>query len=220
MTIKACVFDAFGTLFQLALPSTLINDDRAINALNICRQKQLEYSWLYSQMGAYIPFEEVTKKALAYAYAKLQITDSKFKEQLQTIFLTPNYYDDVLETLKELQQNDITCGILSNGSPKMLEGVLDYTGLQNTFDFVLSADTVKTFKPNPKVYQLVVDHLGLIKKELLFVSSNQWDIAGANNFEFKTAWINRQNITKEPIIEHTNHRELKSVIDVLRIVCD
>ncbi|MFS4466818.1 haloacid dehalogenase type II [Maribacter sp. 2210JD10-5] len=220
--IKACVFDAFGTLFQLDLPPDVITNKRAVEALQICRQKQLEYSWLYNQMGNYLPFEKITEIALKYAVEKVDLEDIALEpalsevevRKLKTIFFTPNYYGDVLETISTLKKEKITCGILSNGSVKMLSEVLKHTQLENTFDFVLSADAAKTFKPNPKVYAIALHHLRIPKEEILFVSSNQWDVSGANAFGFKTAWVNRNEHLKEPILANDSTLLLKTLSDI------
>ncbi|MEM7485242.1 MAG: haloacid dehalogenase type II [Bacteroidota bacterium] len=212
--IKVCVFDAFGTLFQLDLPVDVATNKTALEALKISRQKQLEYSWLYSQMGKYLPFEKITMMAIKYAVKKVGLKDITLSRKLKTIFLTPNYYDDVVETVRELKTSGIRCGILSNGSGKMLSEVIKYTGLVDAFDFVLSAEDVKTFKPSPLVYGIALHHLRIPKEQILFVSSNQWDISGANAFGFKTAWINRSDSLREPILDSAETIILKKLSSI------
>ena len=188
--IKVCVFDAFGTLFQLDLPVDVATNKTALEALKISRQKQLEYSWLYSQMGKYLPFEKITMMAIKYAVKKVGLKDITLSRKL------------------------IRCGILSNGSGKMLSEVIKYTGLVDAFDFVLSAEDVKTFKPSPLVYGIALHHLRIPKEQILFVSSNQWDISGANAFGFKTAWINRSDSLREPILDSAETIILKKLSSI------
>ena len=215
--IRGCVFDAFGTLFRIVLPQELASHSLAQEILLLCRQKQLEYSWIYGLMDTYMPFEQLTQMALEFAFDKLKINDILLMQKLQGSFFTPQYYDDVPEVLTHLNTQKIAKVILSNGSSKMLSKVLAHTAITDQFDKVLSAEAAQTFKPNKTVYQLATKALRFPKDEILFVSSNQWDIAGAANYGFQTAWVNRDKLLAEPIIKGKVHYEFESLKSLMEL---
>lgn len=192
-TIKALVFDAYGTLFDvhsvIALGERLFpGQGTALSQL--WRAKQLEYTWLRSLMGRYEDFTAVTRAALEYACKSMQLPlDAGKTAQLMAAYNQLALYPDASEALAEL--SGLKLAILSNGSPAMLGPVVKNAGLDKTFAAVISVDEVKIFKPDPRVYQLAPDRLGVGKAETGFVSSNYWDAAGAKNFGFNVFWINR-----------------------------
>lgn len=216
--IKACIFDAFGTLFKMALPPEVARDERAQKVLAVCRQKQLEYTWQYSLMGKYDSFDVITQMALDFGFKSLGIVDDDLKKVLHAAFFAPAYYEDVPNTLHRLKEEKVFRAILSNGSPKMLSDVVKHTRLGDSFDAIASVDAVQVFKPSPVVYQMVLDQLGLTKNNVLFLSSNQWDVAGAYHFGLRTAWINREGKTREPIISEGSISEFSSLDDILDFI--
>ena len=204
-SIRALVFDAYGTLFNV---HSVMTTCEALfpgkgNALSqLWRTRQLEYSWLRSLMGRYVDFNQVTRESLQVACASLGLTYSDaVSTQLSNAYRTLALFDDTLPTLQQLrrQQPAFKLAILSNGAAEMLNAVVAYNKLDAMLDAVLSVDEVAIFKPDPRVYQLACDRLRFSRDEIGFVSSNGWDAAGAKSFGFKTFWINRTNATVDAL---------------------
>jgi 2-haloacid dehalogenase len=193
LDIQAVVFDAYGTLFDVHSVARRCEEmfpGKGPQLSQLWRTKQLEYTWLRSLMGRYEDFASITRAALRYACQALALARSERTEAaLIEEYLRLAPYPEVGSALDGLKRRKLA--ILSNGSPAMLEGVVRNAGLSAAFAAVLSADSVKTFKPHPAVYQLAVDALGVPKEQLAFVSSNSWDAIGATAFGFRTYWINR-----------------------------
>ncbi len=192
---KVIVFDAYGTLLNLNRIDALLSAIYGSLGKEIgltWRQKQLEYSWLRTLMGSYQSFKVVTIEALRFATAYHKVDLSTENEYL----LTQNYdkltlFDDVSSTLNELE-NGHQLAVLSNANLQMLIPVLDNNNISSKFDFILSADAIKEFKPKPTVYQYAVDIFKKPKNEMTFISSNPWDVSGAKFFGFHTIWVNRK----------------------------
>lgn len=194
--IKACVFDAYGTLFDVHAPTAAIADklgDKAQPLSETWRGKQLQYTWLRSLMDDYADFWVVTGDGLDYAMAQHGIDDAEIRDQLMSLYMTLDAYPDALDTLQKLKDAGYATGILSNGSPKMLEAAVNNSGLAPLLDEVLSVDDVGIYKPSGKVYQMAVDSMGVTANEICFVSANSWDAAGAAGFGFQVAHLNRFN---------------------------
>ncbi len=191
--IKALVFDAYGTLFDVHSVNALCDEffpGRGAQLSQTWRAKQLEYTWLKSLMGRYQDFEKVTEAALKFACKSLKLDcplESHKKLMQAYLYLEP--YPEVKEALAALSHCKLA--ILSNGSPRMLKALVKNSGLSKTFDAVISVDEVKIFKPSPKVYALAPKILKLKKSEIGFISSNFSDICGAASFGLRTFWINR-----------------------------
>lgn len=192
--IGACVFDAYGTLFDVHSAvgrSGGALGGKADKVSALWRQKQLEYTWLRSLMGEYVEFWQVTGEGLDYALAANGIDDPALHKQLMDLYLSLNAYPEVKDALNRLRAGGKKTAILSNGSPKMLQAAVQSAGLDEVLDEVFSVEDVSIFKPDRRVYQLAVDRLGIEAGQICFVSSNAWDAAGAAHFGFKVAWINR-----------------------------
>lgn len=191
MQPAALIFDAYGTLFDVhsvVRRCETFWPGKGASLSPLWRSKQLEYSWLRSLMGRYAPFSQLTREALRYSCAALQLPlDASMEKALLQEYLALAPYADVPPGLKKLSGRKLA--ILSNGSPDMLEPLVAASGL--AFDAVLSVDTVKVYKPAPAVYQLAVSRLGIRKEQIGFVSSNCWDALGAKSFGFAVYWINR-----------------------------
>ncbi len=198
-SLRALVFDAYGTLFNVHSVMTTCETlfPGKGNALSqLWRTTQLEYSWLRSLMGRHVDFNQVTRESLQVACASLGLTYSDaVSAQLNNAYRTLALFDDTLPTLQRLrrQQPAVKLAILSNGAAEMLNAVVAYNKLDTMLDAVLSVDEVAIFKPDPRVYQLACDRLHVNREEIGFVSSNGWDAAGAKSFGLKTFWINRTN---------------------------
>lgn len=199
-SIRGYVFDAYGTLFDV---HSVVEAGREITADPLAlsltwRQKQLEYTWLRSLMGRYEDFWAVSESALRYAIRRLGLTASEAQiERLMSAYLTLACFPEVKAALARLQGRP--CAILSNGAPAMLAAVVNASGLAGALPHVLSVDAVKVFKPSPLVYALAPKAMGVPAAELLFVSSNAWDVAGAKAFGFQVAWCNRTGAPDEEL---------------------
>lgn len=191
--IKAWVFDAYGTLFDplsVQGKAERIFPGRGEALSRLWRLRQLEYTWLRALMNHYADFWQVTREALVYASHSLGLRcEAPQQEELMQEYLHLKVYPDVTEGLALLLNQRLA--ILSNGSPRMLEAVVEHAGLKQAVATVLSVDKVRTYKPSPTVYQLAVEALKLKKNEIGFVSSNYWDAAGAAAFGFPAFWLNR-----------------------------
>jgi 2-haloacid dehalogenase len=197
---RAFVFDAYGTLFDvhsvMEAARAVTPDPQALSQL--WRQKQLEYTWLRSLMGRYQDFWLVTGQALRFALRRLGITAAESQiEALMSAYLTLSPFPEVPNALRALRGRPLA--ILSNGSPRMLESAVRSSALGAAFDHVLSVDAVGVYKPSPLVYDLAVRAFGLPASEILFVSSNAWDVAGAGAYGFMTCWCNRTNMPADEL---------------------
>ncbi len=192
--IGACVFDAYGTLFDVHSAvgrSGGALGDKAGPVSALWRQKQLEYTWLRSLMGAYVDFWQVTGEGLDFALAANRVADAELRQRLMDLYLNLDAYPDVPPALDALRAGGKKTAILSNGAPAMLRAAVESADLGARLDAALSVDELGIFKPDPRVYQLAVDRLGVAAGRICFVSTNGWDAAGAAYFGFKVAWLNR-----------------------------
>ncbi|MEX1107877.1 MAG: haloacid dehalogenase type II [Dongiaceae bacterium] len=190
----ACVFDAYGTLFDIGTPAEVCREalgDVAPALTALWRRKQLEYTWLRSLMGQYADFSQVTADALDVALAALAIDPGRLRQRLLDSYLALDVYPEVPLALQHLRARGIALLILSNGTRPMLDAVCVRNDIAALFDDILSVDAVGMFKPHPSVYRLATARLGLAPADIAFVSSNGWDIAGGSAFGFKTVWVNR-----------------------------
>jgi 2-haloacid dehalogenase len=193
-SVRHAVFDAYGTLFDIHSAASRYQvrlGEQAEAVSTIWRTKQLEYTWLRSLMQCYVDFWIVTQDALDYALESKGIDDNSLRKDLLRAYHELACYPEVPDTLSKIKQMGLGTAILSNGSPEMLEAGVSNSNLGKVIDSVISVDTIKVFKPSPKVYQLATDQLGCNPEEILFFSSNAWDVSGAATFGFQTVWINR-----------------------------
>jgi 2-haloacid dehalogenase len=197
---KAVVFDAYGTLFDVhsavGRHMAQIGPDAA-RFSEVWRAKQLEYSWVLSLAGRYEPFWTLTERALDYAFSRFPGVDRSVRPHLLEAYRTLDAYPEVRETLRTLQARGLHTGILSNGDPGMLNAAVASAGLAHALDVVLSVDAVEVFKTSPRTYDLVLQALPVSADEVVFVSSNRWDIAGASAFGFRPVWVNRLGLPDE-----------------------
>jgi 2-haloacid dehalogenase len=199
--IRAITFDAYGTLFDVhSVIATCSRKfpSQGAELSKLWRAKQLEYTWLRSLMGQYEDFWRVTESALAFACNSLSLAcPPETRRELMESYLHLDSFPDAKAALAKLAQYKLA--ILSNGSPKMLDAVVEGTGLKGMFAEVISADEVKIYKSSPRVYGLVSKHLGVSNSAIAFVSSNFWDIAGAKSYGFFTCWVNRCNLVEDEL---------------------
>jgi 2-haloacid dehalogenase len=192
--VRACVFDAYGTLFDVhsAVARLRPQIGERANALSqLWRTKQLEYTWLRALMGHHADFWQVTGDALDYALARADVAPGAVRESLMRAYLALDAYPEVPGMLERLRGRALKLAILSNGEPRMLRAGAESAGIDHLLDAILSVEEVGIFKPHPKVYQLAVDRLGVRPDEIAFLSSNAWDVHGAACFGLRPVWINR-----------------------------
>lgn len=200
MPVTTCIFDAYGTLFDVSAAARRAAsepDHRDIaddwpRIAEFWRQKQLQYSWIRAITGAHTDFWQVTQDGLDWTLEKTGHTgDAQLRERLLALYWELQAYPEVPAMLAALKQAGLNTAILSNGSPGMLEGAIKSAGIGDMLDDCLSVESVGIFKPNGQVYDLVTDRFGCTKAQVLFVSSNGWDAAAAKGYGFTTAWVNR-----------------------------
>ena len=193
MTIKAVVFDAYGTLYDIQSVAAVTEDafpGYGDIITQIWRIKQLEYSWLRSLMRRYEDFSVITRESLAYTIRVLGLKhDAAAFERIMDKYLHLDLYPDALPALASLKDRKLA--ILSNGSSDMLNGLVRNSGLDRVLDATISVDQKRVFKPAPEAYTLIEARLGVRPDEVLFVSSNPWDACGAKAFGLNVAWIER-----------------------------
>jgi 2-haloacid dehalogenase len=195
VTIKAVVFDAYGTLYDIQSVAEITEQafpGYGEMITQIWRIKQLEYSWLRSLMQRYRDFSVITRESLAYTLRilGLEYDDAAFERILEK-YLHLDLYPDALAALSALKDRKLA--ILSNGSPGMLHALVANSGLDRLLDATISIDVNKVFKPSPEAYALIEATLGVKPAQVLFVSSNPWDACGAKAFGLNVAWIERVN---------------------------
>jgi 2-haloacid dehalogenase len=197
---RAVVFDAYGTIFDVhsavARHAARLGPDAAALS-DLWRVKQLEYSWTRTLMGRYRDFRSLTESALDYAMARFGVTDAALRSDLLAAYMTLSAYPDATAALEALRGLGLKTAILSNGSPDMLEAAVASAGLAPLLDAVISVHGLRTFKPPAAAYEPVLGSLGVARSEVLFVSSNRWDIAGASAFGFSPLWCNRAGMPDE-----------------------
>ena len=222
MHVSACVFDAYGTLFDVHAAAARCRDalgDKADTLSEIWRQKQLQYTWLRSLMGVHADMWQVTGDSLDYAMEAVDISDAALRQRLMDCYLTLDAYPEVPATLRELREAGLKTAILSNGTPEMLESAVKSAGIADLLDEVLSIESVGIYKPAPPVYQLAVDRLGVGADQISFQTSNAWDAAGAAQFGFKVAWCNRfgqpvERLSASPDVEIRTLSELPTILGI------
>lgn len=200
--IKACVFDAYGTLFDVSSVARGIQDElgKDWQALSdLWRTKQLQYTWLRGLAGHHADFWQVTQDALDFAMATVGIDDLPLRDRLMNRYLEISAYPEVENSLRQLSASGFKLAILSNGTPGMLASAVGNARLDGLFDAVLSVEEVGVFKPDPSVYQLAVDRLELSPQQICFLSSNGWDAFSAKAFGFHVLWCNRFSQAPERI---------------------
>lgn len=199
MPITTCIFDAYGTLFDVAAAAreaAARPGNEAIAEIwpklaNDWRLKQLQYTWLRAVAGAHTDFWEVTQNGLDWAMEAAGLDDPDLRETLLALYWELSAYPEVPSMLTRLKADGMNTAILSNGSPPMLDGAVQSAGIGGVLDDVLSVESVGIFKPHRSVYDLVGKRFGCASDEVLFVSSNGWDAAAASGYGFVTAWVNR-----------------------------
>jgi 2-haloacid dehalogenase len=193
--IQACVFDAYGTLFNVASPVEKLAStigEKAPDVARLWRQKQLEYTWLRSLMGTHADFWHVTRDALDYVLEIYAITEPGLADELMTLYLKLDAYEEVAATLQAIRAKGKRCAILSNGSPSMLDAAVRHAGLEKLFEHVLSVEDVGIYKPSRRVYRLAMQKLHIHDApSICFISANSWDAQAAAQFGYQVVKVAR-----------------------------
>jgi 2-haloacid dehalogenase len=194
------VFDAYGTLFDVHAAIARYRATAGPEAdrfSEIWRTKQLEYAWTLTLAGDYVDFWTLTERALDFAFARVTSVSRELRQKLLEAYMTLDAYADVRATLGHLKARSAGLAILSNGSPRMLETAVANSGMAGSFDAVLSVESVRRYKPCAEVYALVTKRFQVRPEDVVFVSSNRWDVMGASAFGFRPIWVNRASVPDE-----------------------
>lgn len=199
MPIKACIFDAYGTLFDVAAAARLAAAEPGRSEFAAVwqqlaadwRAKQLQYTWLRTITGDHCDFWRVTQDGLDWAMEASGLDDIELRERLLGLYWELEAFAEVPRMLAALKSAGYATAILSNGSPDMLDGAVRSAGIGDQLDDVLSVESVGVFKPDARVYDMVGTRFDTERDEVLFVSSNGWDAASAASYGFQTVWVNR-----------------------------
>jgi 2-haloacid dehalogenase len=198
--ISVYVFDAYGTLFDVHAAIARHRAEAGPDAdrfSELWRTKQLEYTWTMTLAGQYLDFWTLTERALDFAFARVPSVDRALRPKLLEAYLSLDAFPDAHATLTQLKKRGQRLAILSNGSPRMLAAAVNASAIGEMLDGVLSVDTVRMYKPRPEVYALVTQRFDVTPHEVVFVSSNRWDVMGAGSFGFHPIWVNRARVPDE-----------------------
>ncbi len=218
--ISACVFDAYGTLFDVNAAAARCQEELGEDwqrLAEIWRTKQLQYTWLRALMGEHKDFWQVTGDALDFAMASLGLDDADLRGRLMDLYMALDAYEEVPDVLRRLKAGGVRTAILSNGAPKMLEAAAANAGIADILDAIFSVEQVGVFKPHPSVYKMAEDHFGLPAARMSFQSSNAWDAHAASTFGYRVVWINRfgqaaERLPGKPDVELSTLHDLPNVV--------
>lgn len=220
--ITACVFDAYGTLFDYASAAATCRDvlgDKFGALTALWRDKQIQYTWLRTMQGLHADFWKVTGDGLDYALDALGLADPALRKRLMELYLKLDTFPEVPDVLARLKQAGMRTAILSNGTPAMLQSIVDNARIGPLLDAVMSVEEVGVFKTHPGVYQLALDRLSVVSNQISFQSSNAWDAYGASAFGMRVVWCNRygqkpERLPGKPDFEITTLAELPALLGV------
>lgn len=219
--VRACVFDAYGTLFDVASAAARCADvlgPAAVPLAQLWRDKQLQYTWLRAAQNRHADFWQVTGDALDFALETLGVGDAALRTRLMQLYRTLDAFAEAPDVLRRIKAAGFATAILSNGTPEMLAEAVASAGIGDALDHVLSVESVGIYKPASAVYQLAVDRLGVPAAAIAFQSSNAWDIHAASAFGMRTVWCNRTAQRRERL-PGAPDREIKTLAalpDLLR----
>ncbi len=217
--IKAIIFDAYGTLFDVNSAAEKCKDkigSKWEKFADYWRTTQLEYTWLRSLMNRHKDFLQVTEESLYKSMKKFEI-DLSMKNELLSLYKVLSTFKEVPEVLKKLKEKKYKLGILSNGTPYLLEELIKSNNLQNIFDDVFSIEKVGIYKPDSKVYEIPIREYKIKKEEVVFLSANTWDVCGGGNYGFNSVWVNRNNNIFD-YLDYKPKNEIKNLKELLDIV--
>ena len=217
--IKAIIFDAYGTLFDVNSAAEKCKDkigDKWESFANYWRTTQLEYTWLRSLMKRHKDFWQVTEDSLDKSMKVFNI-DNSMRNELLDLYKILSPYTEVTEVLKSLKEKDLKLSILSNGTPSLLNELVKSNNLENLFDDIFSIEEVGVYKPDSKVYDLPIKKYKIQNNEVAFLSANTWDVSGGGNYGFNSIWVNRNNNIFDNL-DYKPHNEIKNLKELLNII--
>ena len=217
--VKAIIFDAYGTLFDVNSAAEKCKDkigDKWEPFANFWRTTQLEYTWLRSLMGRHKDFWQITEDSLDKSMKAFNI-DSSMKNELLNLYKILSPYKEVSETLKALKEKKFKLAILSNGTPSLLNELVKSNNLNNLFDDIFSIEEVGVYKPDSKVYDIPVKKYKIKKDEIAFLSANTWDVSGGGNYGYQAIWVNRNNNIFDNL-DYKSTNEIKSLKELTSLI--
>ncbi len=217
--IKAIIFDAYGTLFDVNSAAEKCKDKIGAkweHFANFWRTTQLEYTWLRSLMGRHKDFWQITEDSLDKSMKTFNI-DSSMKSELLNLYKVLSPFKEVPETLKKLKEKKLKLAILSNGTPSLLKELVERNNLVNLFDDLFSIEEVGIYKPDSKVYDLPIKKYKIERNEVAFLSANTWDVSGGGNYGYYSIWVNRNNNIFDNLDYKPNNqvKNLSELIDLI-----
>ena len=217
--IKAIIFDAYGTLFDVNSAAEKCKDkigDKWEGFANYWRTTQLEYTWLRSLMKRHKDFWQVTEDSLDKSMKTYEI-DSSMRNELLNLYKILSPFKEVPEVLKSLKDKNLKLAILSNGTPSLLNELVYSNNLENIFDDIFSIEEVGVYKPDSKVYDIPIKKYNIKKNEVAFLSANTWDISGSGNYGYNSIWVNRNNNTFDNLDYVPKHqiKDLSKLLDII-----
>ena len=217
--IKAIIFDAYGTLFDVNSAAEKCKDkigDKWEPFANFWRTTQLEYTWLRSLMKRHKDFWQITEDSLDKSMLAFNI-NPKMKDELLNLYKVLSPFQEVPETLKILKEKNFKLAILSNGTPSLLNQLVKSNNLDNLFDDLFSIEEVKIYKPDSKVYDLPIKKYEIKKNEVAFLSANTWDVSGAGNYGYNAIWVNRNNNIFD-YLDYKPNNQIKSLTELTNLI--
>ncbi len=214
--VKAIIFDAYGTLFDVNSAAEKCKDkigDKWEGFANFWRTTQLEYTWLRSLMDRHKDFWQITEDSLDKSIKVFNI-DPSMRNELLNLYKILSPYKEVLETLKTLKEKKFKLAILSNGTPSLLDELVKSNHLDNLFDDIFSIEQVGVYKPSSRVYDLPIKKYNINKSEVAFLSANTWDVSGAGNYGYQSIWVNRNN----NIFDNLDFRPKYQITDLNKLI--
>ena len=217
--IKVIIFDAYGTLFDVNSAAEKCKDkigDKWEPFADFWRTTQLEYTWLRSLMGRHKDFWQITEDSLDKSMKTFKI-DSSMRDELLSLYKVLSPFEEVPETLKILKEKEYKLAILSNGTPALLNELVNSSNLDNLFDNIFSIEQVGIYKPDSKVYDMPIKKYKLKKNEVAFLSANTWDVSGGGNYGYQAIWLNRNNNIFDNL-DFKPKNEIKNLSELLKLI--
>jgi len=217
--IKAIIFDAYGTLFDVNSAAKKCKEkigDKWENFANCWRTTQLEYTWLRSLMNRHKDFWQVTEDSLDKSMQTFKI-DSSLRNELLDLYKVLSTFPEVKEVLNKLKEKNYKLAILSNGTPFLLNELVKSNHLDNIFDDIFSIEEVKTYKPHPKVYNIPIKKYQIQKNEVVYLSANTWDVSAGGNYGFNPVWVNRNNSIFD-ILDYIPKYQIRNLGELLETI--
>ena len=217
--IKAIIFDAYGTLFDVNSAAEKCKDKIGAkweSFANFWRTTQLEYTWLRSLMGRHKDFWQITEDSLDKSMKTFNI-DTSMKNELLNLYKGLSPFKEVPETLKKLKEKNFKLAILSNGTPSLLKELVKSNNFDNLFDDLFSIEEVGVYKPNSKVYDLPIKKYKIKSNEVAFLSANTWDVSGGGNYGYKSIWVNRNNDIFDNL-DYKPNNEVKNLSELISLI--